>query len=245
MNTLKETYTLATSDVDCRKCCKAASFMCRTQEIANTHASQIGFGYDQLLATNSIWVLSRMKVKYIEQPVWRQTVDLTTWHKGSESIFALRDFELKDHDSGNSLIRATSSWLVLDAVSRKMLRPDRHFGDSYRNTILTQNALEDSCGKLSGPEDMRFVRSKEVLYSDVDFNKHTNNAKYVEWAFDCIPSEIATKQDIDWYQINFNHETVLGDIVNLYMATTDECIYFVEGRTDDKTIFQFYIQFKH
>ena len=35
--------------------------------------------------------------------------------------------------------------------------------------------------------------TREVLYSDVDLNKHMNNARYLEWVMDLLPEDIKEK----------------------------------------------------
>ena len=47
-------YRICTCDVDIRKSYKAFSFMTQAQEIANYHASRIGFGYADLQGQYSL-----------------------------------------------------------------------------------------------------------------------------------------------------------------------------------------------
>lgn len=246
MNSHTIRYRIRTCDVDMRKSYKAFAFMTQAQEIANYHASRIGFGYADLIRDNIVWVLSRMKVRYIQAPSWEDEVQLTTWHKGREGVFSLRDFEVTPAEGGDPLILATSSWLLIDVNTRRMLRPDHVLGEKSTATALYRDAIGKSCGKLAIPEEgMEQVRSHEVLYSDIDFNTHTNNAKYVEWAFDAIPYEdIAARGGIDSYQINFNHETRIGDRVDLYRAATAPGEYAIEGRCGDRSVFQTVIRLK-
>ena len=91
---------------------------------------------------------------------------------------------------------------------------------------------------------MEPVRTHVVLYSDADFNGHTNNAKYIEWAFDTLPLDIVSGKDIDEFQINFNHETRPGETVELLRGMTGPDTFFVEGRCSDKTVFQCHIRLK-
>lgn len=234
------TYRIYTCDVDIRKNYRAFSFMTQAQEIANFHASRIGFGYADLIRDNVVWVLSRMKVRYLRSPRWEDEVSLTTWHKGREGVFSLRDFEMTPAAGGEPMIQATSSWLLMDAGSRRMLRPDHVLGEKSTSTALDRDAIAEYCGKLVTPSGgMEPVRTHEVLYSDLDYNLHTNNAKYVEWAFDALPfGELSEGEGIESYQINFNHETVLGDKVDICRACTAPGEFFLEGRCGDRSVFQ-------
>lgn len=244
MKSLTIRYKIRTADVDIRKSYKAFSFMCQAQEIANYHASEIGFGYRDLIKDNVVWVLSRMHVRFIQAPKWEDEVALTTWHKGRDGVFSLRDFELTSADGDMLLARSTSSWLLIDTGSRRMLRPDHILGDKSTTTALDRDSIAEHCGKLISPKDMDLVHTRKVLYSDVDFNGHTNNAKYVEWAFDAMdPKELDTLS-LDEYQINFNHETRLGDTVEIYRAPTGGRAWFLEGRSEGKSVFQMTVRLK-
>ncbi len=244
MNSYTLNTSISSSEVDNKKALRAFSFMSRTQDIANLHASAIGFGYHDLIRSNSAWVLSRMRVKYLQAPKWEDNVSLMSWHKGRDGVFSLRDFEMRNSADDSLMIAATSSWLIIDLASRRMLRPDTVLGDVGLSTTLERNAIEEHCGKLRFTCEMTHRSTVEVSYSDIDMNAHTNNAKYVEWAFDCLPVETALERELDEYQINFNRETRLGDRVDLFLGSEDGNTFCVEGRLGETSIFQIIIKFK-
>lgn len=238
MNNKTINYTITSSDVDPGKNYKPFSFMCDAQEAANIHATEIHFGYDDLIKKNCAWILSRIKVKYIKSPKWGDNVSLTTWHKGRNGAFYLRDFEVKDASDGTPLILSTSSWLILDLQNRKIMRANNILPDGCFSTAYSGDAIAEHCDKLIAPKDLKLSMEKEIRYSDIDFNGHANNAKYIEWAFDCINPELLFKSEIDEYQINFTHEARLGDIIKLYYADIDKNSLFIEGTIDNTIIFQ-------
>ena len=108
-------------DTDAAFCLKPASFMDMAQEIAYWAAQALGFGYDDLQRHHTAWVLSRMHFHCETLPMWRDPVVLKTWHKGADGLFFLRDFQLLT-PGGGSLVRATSSWLVMDMETRRLVR---------------------------------------------------------------------------------------------------------------------------
>lgn len=254
------------TETDKNKKFKAYAALCATQEAAQEHASLLHFGYDDLASKGSFWVLSRMKLRFNEQLYWRDLVTLSTWHKGSEGIFALRDFVFnKKEEPASAIVEnavpaitensssrmtenpspaivGTSSWLILDGQTHRILRPDSMIKDDYQTTVEGVDAIKEVCGKLVSPKDMDFVRTKEVAYSDVDMLGHTNNAKYLEWAFDCLDPNILYENNIYEVQINFNTETTIGNKIDLYIKEVNsisvENTYFIEGRRDDKNVFQ-------
>ncbi len=236
---------ISSPEVDNKQIYRAFSFMEQAQDIANLHAGNIGFGYDDLIKSNSAWVLSRFHARFVNAPRWEDKVAVTSWHKGRDGVFSLRDFEIRSAEDDSLMIAATSSWLIIDLESRRMLRPDVVLGDAGLSTSLERDAIAEHCGKLRFKCDMQQAATVKVSYSDIDMNAHTNNAKYTEWTFDAIPAEVTMQRHIDEYQINFNKETRIGDIVNIFVGQEDENTFCVEGRLDDNTsIYQMIVKFK-
>ena len=214
---------------------KPAAFMDLAQEIAYWAAQELGFGYDSLHIHHTAWVLSRMHLNFGNYPHWRDNVSLFTWHKGANGLFYVRDFELKDAD-GTTLVSATSSWVVINEQTRRMVRPEE-LGSQLDLEYKVDDAIAEPAPKIIPPRDveMQDAGSHTVVCSDLDLVGHTNNARYVVWAMDCLPLEVAEQPMKDLY-INFNKETKAGETVQL-LRCRDESAWFVEGRVDGKPCF--------
>ena len=208
------------------------------QEAAGLHAVHLGFGYDDLIKKNTAWILSRVNVKFIDTPLWRDDVTLTTWHKGFNRLFFLRDFLMTDKD-GKERLKATTSWLVLDLNTRSMVRDPQLLEDG---TICTENAVETPADKVRMPRGMEpeAVYEHVVGYSDVDMLGHANNAMYMQWAMDAEDYELTSKQPVKEYTINFNREVKAGEKVTIYRACVemeDGLHVFIEGRAEEASSF--------
>ena len=212
----REASTVKWHHGDIRQELKPYSFMNMMQEAAGKHANLMNFGYDALQESNQIWVLSRIKVRFEQFPKWGDNVTIETWHKGMQSLFGLRDFILHAEDGSNAVV-ATSSWLIMNAKTRRIER-----GNVFNSTseILNDgnktNAIETPCDRLKTQPDMEFVREHVVKYSDIDNLMHTNNAKYAEWITDSINFELIKTHRIKEFQINYNSETLLGDKIEIW-----------------------------
>ena len=220
---------------------KPASFMDLAQEIAYWAAQELGFGYDTLHIHHTAWVLSRMHVHFHRPVCWRDAVTLYTWHKGSNGLFYLRDFLLRSAE-GERCVSATSSWVVIDERSRRLVRPEE-LAELMRLDHAVEDAIAEPAPKVAFPKgDTRSepgtteaAGEHRVVYSDIDILGHTNNARYVVWAMDCLPPEAAARPFKDLY-INFNKETRLGDTVQLFRLRQENG-WLVEGRVDGKSCF--------
>ena len=179
MNKLIQKHIIPCYQTDSNWRLKPAAFMDLAQEAANSHAAILGFGYDDLVQSRTAWILSRVNIRFIKTPLWRDEVTLTTWHKGLERLFFLRDFIMTDKD-GNECVKATSSWLVLNLDTRRLVRDPKLMDEG---TTCSDNAMESPAAKVQMPKDLEpeLVMDHVVSYSDVDLLGHTNNAMYMNW----------------------------------------------------------------
>lgn len=238
MKKFTQNFTIPCYDTDASWRLKPTSFMNLAQEAAGLHAVHLGFGYDDLIVNNTAWILSRVHIEFLDTPKWRENITLTTWHKGLNRLFYLRDFILTD-GNGKERVKATTSWLVLNLETRRLVRDPQLMEEG---TVILENAIETPADKVQLPKDVEPVLAFEhvVGYSDVDMNGHANNAMYMQWAMDAVDYDIASARPVRELTINFNHETKAGDSVALYryvVEQEDGLHVFVEGKVSDVSAF--------
>lgn len=232
-------YIIPCYDTDLRMRLKPAAFLNMAQEAANHHAEYLGVGYDTLIAAQQAWVMSRMKVEFARLPMWREKVNLKSWHKGAAGFMFLRDFVMSDGE-GNPIIKATSSWLVVDMTTRRLARRgtfSEFAGDSEK--CITENAIEEPAQKVVVPEGATLLRttSHTASYSDVDMNRHVNNVMYTVWAMDAVGLEVTDEKTLRSLEINFNNEVRPGDVVELSVYLSEGDTYYIEGKVEGKNSF--------
>ncbi|MDD2584149.1 MAG: acyl-ACP thioesterase domain-containing protein [Bacteroidales bacterium] len=235
-----EKFRVKNYEVDHNGFFKPFSFLNHAQEMANVHAQSLGFGYDNLIASGVVWVLSRIHVKFDRLPLWKEELSIETWHKGNDRLFGFRDYSVKDKRD-IEIISATSSWLIIDYKTRKLQRIETLIGNEFKGA-LAKHAIEEPASKIAKPSQLKLCNSKVVSISDIDINQHTNNARYLEWAIDSIDPEISTKAKIKELWMNFNNESLLGEKIELYynqQKTQDSSLeIYVEGKRENISIFQ-------
>lgn len=218
---------------------KPAAMLDMMQEAAGRDAENLGFGYDNMISSNTAWVLSRVKVIFHNYPKWRDKINLKTWHKGANRIFYLRDFLLEDL-SGNTLVSATTSWVIIDLSSRRMVR-NSDLAENFDNVGMG-HAIEEQAEKVSLPKELepQHVHTHKVVWSDIDTNGHVNNVKYVVWALDALEYEFVKENKVKELLVNFDSEVLPGQSVDLYrvMEKTDEgTIFYIQGKVEGKSSF--------
>lgn len=247
-NKYEQTLTIPCYATDASFHLKPAAFMDYMQEIAYLAATRLHFGYDELQEIHTAWVLSRMHFKFDNPPQWRDTVKLRTWHKGLDGLMFLRDFRMLDMD-GKELLTATTSWLVINTKTRRLVRSDEILDIVPASTQCSDNAIVESAPKVVVPKSLEKEKVAEhvVTYSDVDIIGHTNNARYMVWAMDCLDYAVTSRQQVKEVWINFNKETKPGETVEIFKAMAEEddstnC--YIEGMAEGKSAFCIKLRFQ-
>lgn len=234
--TFSKDYTITCYEADANKLMRPTAMLDLMQEAANVNATTLGFGYDEMKSSNTAWVLSRINVKFINTPKWRDEVNLQTWHKGVSKLFYLRDFILSDKE-GNPMILATTSWLIIDMNTRRLVRnSDLALSDTAMDAIATP------ADKVVVPVDIEpeLVRKHPVTWSEIDSNGHVNNVKYVVWAIDAIEQETIKEKPLKELLVNYDAEVMPGDTVKIFrikQESEEGTIYYITGKVGDKQNF--------
>jgi acyl-ACP thioesterase len=234
--TLSKNYTITCYEADANQLMRPTAMLDLMQEAANVNASTLGFGYDEMINSNTAWVLSRIHVKFMNTPKWREEVNLKTWHKGVSKLFYLRDFILSDK-AGNPMVLATTSWLIIDMNTRRLVRnSDLALSDT------AMHAIETPADKVVLPVDIEpeLVRKHPVTWSEIDTNGHVNNVKYAVWAIDAVKAEDIKERPLKELLINYDAEVMPGDTVKISRVrqeTEEGIVYYITGKVADKQNF--------
>lgn len=230
-NRVTDKLSVKCYEVDAEKRLKPTAFMDMAQEMAYQAAGVLHFGYDELIREGMAWVLSRMHIVFTDAPHWRDDVEIQTWSRGAFGPFFLRDFRVLGSD-GNLKVKATSSWVVMDVNTRRMAKPEDVL--PKENTRCDDAAIEAPAAKVMMPRgvEAEYVSNHKVAYSDIDLVGHTNNARYISWAMDCMESDTRVNE----IEITFQHEAKMGETVSLYRFRDGDST-LIEGRTPESVIF--------
>lgn len=187
------------------------------QEIAWEHANILGFGYEQLKKKSQFWVLSRLQIKIKRRPVWKEDFTLVTWSRGTDGFFGYRDYNFVDN-SGKNMIQATSSWLVLDAATKRIVRlTDFKEFPEYNESVFGKNAP-----KVKSPKSDVPLHFTPVRFNEIDINQHFNSGRYLERIMDSYPFEFHQKNELIELEVNFLKEGMSTDLLAVKKQKIDE-----------------------
>ena len=205
---LKE-YRVHTYETDARGLVRPVALLNYLQDSAGEHAGRLGLSVIDLFKRGLTWVLSRYHVVVHRYPGIGARLEVTTWPSGKRGRFATRDFEVAD-GAGGPVLSATSSWMVLDLSLKKTLAVEDVVGPGY---ALERRALDDPFASLpvlsASDAESRF----RVEASHLDWNRHVNNAGYVQWALESVPQDLLFGSRPVDLEVSYRAEAVYGDEV--------------------------------
>jgi acyl-ACP thioesterase len=215
------------------------------QDSAWTHATQLGYGYEDSLEKKMFWVLTRQKIVMSIWPAWAEHIQVNTWVRPVRGVVGTRDFEILV--DGKKIGESTTSWILLNLETRK---PIRSGVASFDSSVRTEGVLELEARKIEVRDDLIVRAEFRVRNSDLDMHYHVNNSRYVQWILDSIPIEWHERHELHTYEINFIAETTKSDTVIISMTPEkdgpfkNDWVQFQGVRkSDGKTVFAARLQF--
>lgn len=194
------------------------------QDIAAEHAIRLGYGRDDLMKDNNFWVLSRMYAEIPEYPFRDETIVIKTWPSGTDNVFALRFFDLKFPD-GRIIAKASSSWLIIDADTRRIRRPEQALEQLTSFRESDEIPLRIAAKIRETPVSGKMSAGFRVKTSDLDVNMHTNNVNYLKWTIDSYDFDFMLKHVPVSVEINYLAESVLGDSITIRTSGEEDTAY--------------------
>ena len=205
-----ETFTLRAYEVDRHGRASLPTICNWLQESAGIHAARLGWSVHELAEQGMTWVLARLRLRLDRPIAWGESVRVETWPAGTQRVFALRDFRLIG--GGGELVGvATSSWLLMNLVSRRPVRPPRALEELAARS--PGRALVDDMEKLPDVAEAEIERRLEVRHADLDVNGHANNVSVISWALEALESETLERVPRE-LAVEFRGESTRGDEIS-------------------------------
>ena len=181
------------------------------QQAADMHVDSCHIGWNDLNAKGCFWAIYRMGLRIERMPRKYDTITVRTWPNPPQNLLQPRSFEIIDQNS-KTLAYAQSLWVILDNANFSLQKVEDVVGQGIPYLMG-----EDEPYKIPlkiGPintKEMQPATTRDVLYSDIDTNKHVNNANYARWLVDSYPADFLQSHRLTEIVLNYTKQSRLGD----------------------------------
>lgn len=179
------------------------------ENVAGNHSANSGDSIADANKNGIAWFLTEWRVQIVHRPENGESLNITTWVRGKAPAIAVyRDFLLSD-ENGTEVIRAEAKFALFDLAASKLTRISEELLGSYQPESKT--VFEDS-QRLRAPSEYTSETEVKLRRSDIDFNGHVHNTRYVDLAMEAIPKELYSDDRFTEFHIMY-HKPVLEDSV--------------------------------
>lgn len=221
-------FTFRFGDCDCHKRASVYSIMKLLTELSGEDYEYKGLGHTFLWERGQTFLVTRMRLEFPRLPQYTETAVAETWERTVKGPYFYRDYDVCSQ-RGERLIIGTSMWLLVDPLSREILRPGALIGGLPREN--PDHVPCADCKRLKHDSSLPLLGSRPIYYSDLDANGHVNNAVYGKIAVDFMPAALR-ERPIKAMDITFAMETKPDEIIELYGGETPSG-YAVQGMVGD------------
>lgn len=204
-------YNLRTYECDKNGYLRIVTLFNILQDMADSHASDLGLGMEYCLSKGFAWVGANYHIKINRLPKIHEDIKIITWPSEEKKIGAIRDFAIYDSQN-NLIICATSQWVLID-FARK--RPIALKDNLPQYTVINERSLVSEFSKLPALERVDFEKSFSVRFDDIDINMHVNNSLYSLWAIESLDYSFRDEYLPSEIEISFKKEGHLGEDVGI------------------------------
>lgn len=199
------------------------------QDIAACHAALLKIGMTELLERHELWVLSRLRLRINRYPQLGEKLTVMTYPTGLNRLFATRQYQLIA-ENGERLVESTSFWIVIDDAKFRPVKPFKmlaDFGDRNPDKPRFFTDLDKIAEPETPPENLL---QYQVLNSNIDLNRHLNNAFYGSYIVDTLGRLTGKLCHPKEFQINFLMPGALNAVIRCGGKVMDDGTFYVDGR---------------
>ena len=221
-------FIISNNDVDARFDLKVSAIFRLFQDVAMLATRDLKVDSMSLSKRNIDWVITRMMVEIKRLPKCDEQISVFTYPGKDMAMLYPRYFFVTDA-KGEIIIRSSSIWCLIDNDTRKVIVDKDVIKKLPEETHDSQLPFPE---KIAMPMNQKYVERRVIHYSDLDFNSHMNNVRYIELLTDTHDSCFYKTHQIKSITLNYLKEIKEKEVVDIYSNASNPEIISVSVEGD-------------
>jgi medium-chain acyl-[acyl-carrier-protein] hydrolase len=235
----EKTYVMEESLLSPKGNLRLDKLLMLVQEVVIGGSTFVGLSVETVKASHLYWVVMSYRFEIKRMPRLGETIRLQTYPGKTRSFIYPRYINGYD-EKGEVIIRAISLWALLnDETHRPVPSEQSHFVPAQPLSFPDELPWPP----LMRLGELKSVEKRRVHPSDIDFNGHMNNVRYIDFALDTEPLSFFDEHPITAFQINYSSETRVGANMEIF-SNVEGVTRSYQGRVDDKIVFSLQVESK-
>lgn len=237
MDLYEKEYIIQSSEVDMFRRLRLSQLFTFMQEAAIHHTELLGAGRAKTLDRGFLWVVTMQHAAIDRLPEYDEKIRLVSWAGRTMHVMFPRYYEVFDAD-GNSIIRGSALWMLMDMNTRSMIFPDAE-GIGVEGVVTGR---EYPLPKPLKPETTEWVEPFTVPYSYSDINGHLTNTRYFDIAEDLTAPAAANRMPA-YAAAEYAGEARYGDSFDISLREDADAVYLAGANEKNKKLFRLLIRY--
>ena len=234
-------YNLRTYECDKNGYLRIVSLFNLLQDMADSHATDLGLGMEFCLSKGLAWVGVNYHVKINRMPKIHENIKIITWPSEERKLGAIRDFAVYDETDALIMV-ASSQWILIDFVRKRPVALKEKL-PQYK--VINEHSLISAFEKLPDVEKTDTDKTFSVRFNDIDINMHVNNSLYPLWAIETLEYSFRDCYLPEEIEIMFKKEGRLGEHVNVKSQINGiQTLHSIKSTDDDRELSRIRIKWK-
>lgn len=205
---------------------RISNIMRHVQQMGGAHLDSLGLTYHRMAADGVVLLLAKEGMTINRLPEGGERIHIETTPRKPKGATLLRDCTFYAED-GSELLFVETTWVAADTKTHRIVRPDELAYDIIPSLEEKDYAVTGL--RVRQTEHAPIVGERVVRFSDIDCNRHLNNAVYGDIVYDFLPVETVEKNQPKTFFMHFQHEAGLGECLTIRVGQTPEGGYVVTG----------------
>lgn len=230
---IEKNYLIRTYECDKNENLRILTLMNIFQDVADSHATEMGLGLEYCLNKGFAWVGSNYHLQILRLPKMHEKIKVLSWPAVEKKLGAIREF-LVLNEQGETLIKASSQWILIDTIRR---RPIGLRDNLPMYQIIEERVIETEFPKIADLERIDETTMFNIRFDDIDINNHVNNAVYPLWATESVDKDFRITHNPTEIEIIFKKEGHLKEKVRVETQFDGEMtIHSIKSTTDEREL---------
>ena len=166
---IEKEYLIRTYECDRNENLRLLTLMNIFQDVADSHASAMGLGLEYCLSKGFAWVGSNYHLQIARLPKMHEKIKVQSWPAVEKKLGAIREF-LVQSENGDTLIKASSQWILIDAARRRPIALRENL-PMYQ--VIGERVIDTDFPKISEPQKIDEAAEFFIRFDDIDLNTST------------------------------------------------------------------------
>ena len=198
------------------------------QEVAGDHSALLGTDRQNLNGQHLFWAVIRHRVQITRLPKAGEDITVETWPMPTTRTAYPRATVALD-SQGNELFKSISLWVLMDSESRTMVLPKK-------SGIVVDGRLQGNELPPPGsliPREMECADHRTVRFTDLDWNGHMNNCRYLDWVADLLPADFHREHCAKEFTVCYLSEATEGETVTLLWEQNSQGVLHIDAHREN------------